>query len=109
MKQDQGLIIALLLEYPHLGGKHTHWLAVQKQGKTHDNVLVIGDLTPFGLKSFGVSMSLEKLAESMKIVPGGMATTSLTNALSPMTQQAGLMTENNIFVHNASIYNFKQH
>ena len=100
-----GLIVALICEYERHGGLHTHWLAAER---THDKsrVLLTGDLTPFDIRNFAITVPLDNLAISLTKVLDTSPSTILSQRLEAPTQRMMLLGENNKFFNNVMIFKF---
>jgi len=103
LRPNQGLLINVMCYYPKQEGDHTHYLAVRADG---ENVVLVGDLSPFGLQSVGISLSTDCLVNSMKQVVGADLTTSVADKILMLNRQFGDAKEEKRQRFNASIQNF---
>lgn len=78
-KDNLSLRIALICEYEFYNGRHTHWLACKKID--NKNVLLAGDLTPFGLTEPAIELPIKTLTKALSKVIGHPINTSLFNRL----------------------------
>lgn len=74
---------------------------------TGSGVLLVGDLSPFGLKSVGIIVSYASLASAMSKVIGASPTSALSEAVTKSTKEQGrdTMMNKNVFTSNGSIWN----
>lgn len=108
LPENQGLVVALVVGYEKHTGKHTHWLAVKRNDPDRNKIVVIGDLTPFGLKNYGIEMDSKQLAESLVSVIGQRPTTKLTNSLTTAGYRDAFFNQGETFQFNAGIFDFKK-
>jgi hypothetical protein len=81
---SQGLVVAPFLKYHEQKGSHTHWLSLTKDYKNNsksNEVILLGDFSPFGLSSCGVRIKKATLAESLFKVLGQIPSTIWTPEL----------------------------
>ena len=104
LTKDQGLLVSVLCSYPQYSGSHTHWLGTKDTGS---GVLIVGDLSPFDLKSVGINVSYETLANAINNVLGAGPTSSFSDnvARNAVDQGRSSMTTDGAFSKNVSIWN----
>lgn len=108
LRENQGLVVALVIGYEKHAGKHTHWLAVKRNGLDRNKIVVVGDLTPFGLKSVGIEMDSNQLAESLVSAIGQRPTTKLANSLMAVGHRDAFFNQGKTFQINAGTFDFKK-
>jgi len=77
--ENEGHSLAFLCYYPIQEGIHTHWLSAKPAEM--GNVLVTGDLRPFGIDAVSILVPEIQLLESTSRVIGATPTTKLTKSL----------------------------
>ena len=108
LQENQGLVVSLVVGYDKHAGKHTHWLAVKRNIGHKNKIVVLGDLTPFGLDSFGIEMEASQLADSLTSVVGQKPTSRLTTALTTPGHRDAFFNEGETFQINAGTFDFKK-
>lgn len=103
LRPNQGLLINLMCHYPKQNGEHTHYLAAKSNG---DDVMLVGDLSPFGLQSVGISLPTETLVAGMRQVIGADLTTNIADKILELNQQFGDGKEEKRQQYNVSVQNF---
>lgn len=102
---QSSFIVAYLAEYLGQNGQHTHWLYAEQVGE--DQVLVGGDLRPFGLKDCLIGMSIENLVAGIAPTVGGQSTASLNQPVLGEAKANGFMSVANTFETNVSLKRYK--
>ncbi|MCB9813229.1 MAG: hypothetical protein H6772_02365 [Pseudomonadales bacterium] len=106
LKSNQGLHTCVLCEYEEEKGTHTHFLAIKKIDQK--KLLVVGDLSPFGLNCWGIIVPVEDYAEALTKVIGASSTTTVSDAIIQTNIKFGDGLDNsNIFDKNAYIWTFE--
>jgi len=97
---NKALGINVLCEYPRHEGTHTHWLAATAY---EDGILLVGDLSPFGINAVGIKVNKQELERGMSAVIGSSPTTKLTDTVSESSIAEGTMSNNKRFITNAFV------
>ena len=108
LRENQGLVVALVVGCEKHAGKHTHWLAVKRNDLDGNKIVVVGDLTPFGLKSYGIEMESRQLVKSLASAIGQRPTTKLTNPLTIQGHRDAFFNQGETFQINAGIFDFRK-
>ena len=77
-ESNVGFSVAVLCQYALQNGTHTHWLSARY---INDEVLVSGNLKPFGIDAVSILVPSDKLLLPIQSVIGATPTTLLTKTL----------------------------
>lgn len=102
---QSAFIIAYLAEYLGQNGQHTHWLYAEQV--SDDQMIVGGDLRPFGLQVPLIGMSIENLVAGIAPTVGGQSTASLNQPVIGEAKSNGFMSVANTFETNVSLKRYK--
>jgi len=102
---QSAFIVAYLAEYLGQKGQHTHWLYAEQVGE--DQIIVGGDLRPFGLKVPLIGMSIENLVAGIAPTVGGQSTVSLNQPVIGEAKANGFMSVANTFETNVSLKRYR--